>query len=132
MLSVTQIAVTASEMVTTNLNRKRPLSIASEMSGRTPTPAKNNIATMTTPPATATATADRKRHGTKSFTSNSMRSSVFTGASPIENGQGFQRAMQRHPDRTLCHLEPIGRLADAAAVEGYGSDDFLLLRREAR
>ena len=53
MLSTTQIAVTASEMVTTNLNRKRPLFTAPEISGLGPTSAKNNTAAMITPPATA-------------------------------------------------------------------------------
>src|SRR6202163_1469844 len=114
-LSVTQIAVTASETVTTNLNRKRLLFTATEMSGRNPIPTKNKIAAMMIPPATAPAKIDRKRHGAKSFTSSPMRSSVFTGATPIENG-------------TLFHLEPVGFFADAAAIQRYGSDDFHLLR----
>ena len=115
-------------MVTTNLNRKRSLFAASEMSGRKPIPTKNKIAAMRIPPATAPAKIDRKRHGTKSFTSSSMRSSVFTGATPVENGQSFQCTMQRDANGTLCHLEPVGCLADAAAIERYGSDDFPLLR----
>jgi hypothetical protein len=36
--------------------------------------------------------------------------------------------MQRDANGTLCHLEPVGCLADAAAIERYGSDDFPLLR----
>src|ERR1019366_2712468 len=123
--SVTQIAATASETVTTNLNRKRLLFTASEMSGRKPIPTKNKIAAMMIPPATAPANTDRKpQGGSKSFTSRLMRSSVFTGAIPIENGQRFQRAMQRDSNGTLCHLEPVGCFADAAAIERYGSDDF--------
>src|SRR5580704_7221258 len=127
-LSVTQIAATASETVTMNLNRKRLLFTASKMSGRKPISAKNKIAAMMIPPATAHAKIDRKRHGTKSFTSSSIRLSVFTSATPVENGQRFQRTMQRDADCTLCHLEPGGCLADAAAIERYGSDDFPLLR----
>src|SRR5580704_10222827 len=127
-LSITQIAATASETVTTNLNRKRLLFTASEISGRKPIAAKNKIAAMMIPPATAHAKIDRKRHGTKSFTSSSMRLSVFTSATPVENGQRFQCAMQRDADGTLCHLESIGCLADAAAIQRYGSDDFPLLR----
>ena len=96
--------------------------------GRKPIPTKNKIAAMMIPPATAPAKIDRKRHGAESFTSSSMRSSVFTGATPIENGQRFQRTMQRDANGTLCHLEPVGCLADAAAIERYGSDDFPLLR----
>jgi hypothetical protein len=42
--------------------------------------------------------------------------------------QRFQRTMQRDANGTLCHLEPVGCLADAAAIERYGSDDFPLLR----
>src|SRR5580704_17641230 len=127
-LSVTQIAVTASETVTTNLNRKRVLLTASEMSDRKPISAKNTIAATRIPPATATARIDRKRHGVKSFTISSMRASVFTGAAPIKSRQRFQRTMQRDANRPLGHLEPVGGLADAAATERYGSDDVPLLR----
>src|SRR5258708_6180854 len=98
------------------------------MSGRKPIPTKNKIAAMMIPPATAPAKIDRKRHGATSFRSSSMRSSVFTGATPIENGQRLQRTMQRDANGTLRHLEPVGCLADAAAIERYGSDDFPLLR----
>src|SRR6266853_2505687 len=126
-LSITQIAVTASETVTTNLNRKRLLFTASEMSGRKPIPTKNKIAAMRIPPATAPAKIDRKRHGAESFTSSSMRSSVFTGATPIENSQRFQRTMQRDANGTLCHLEPVGCLPNAVAIERYGFDDLSLV-----
>src|SRR5260370_32310298 len=101
------------------------------MSGRKPIPTKNKIAAMMIPPATAPAKIDRKRHGAKSFTSSSMRSSVFTGATPIENGQRFQRTMQRDANCTLCHLETVGCIADAAAIQRYGSDDFPLSRLQA-
>ena len=44
--------------------------------------------------ATAPANTDRKRHRGESFTSSSMRSSVFTNTAPIEGSQCLERTMQ--------------------------------------
>jgi hypothetical protein len=39
--------------------------------------------------------------------------------------------MQRNANGALRHLEPVGCLADAVAIERYGSDDLSLLRLQS-
>src|SRR5580704_2575951 len=128
-LSVTQIAVTASETVTTNLKRKRVLFAASERSGRKPIPTKNKIAAIVIPAARAMANNDRKPQGrAESWANRSMRSSVFTSTAPIEGSQRLERTMQCNANRAFGHLQPGGCLPNAVAIERYGFDDLSLLR----
>src|ERR1700751_4595530 len=101
------------------------------MSGRNPTAPKKSVAATRVPTVAPSARFGHKRsRGRPSFDRMMINSSVFTGTTPIKRTQGLQSSVERHANRDLCHVQPLGRFANAGAAKRNGSDNLLLLTRQ--
>src|ERR1700756_1291081 len=101
------------------------------MSGRNPTAPKKTVAATKVPTTAPNARFGHKRsRGRPSCDRMMINSSVFTGATPIKRTQGLQSSVERHANRDLCHVQPLGRFANAGAAKRNGSDNLLLLTRQ--
>jgi hypothetical protein len=113
-------ALTASMIMTTNLNKNRGVSAAAAKSDLGPSITKKTTA------ASAIARPAAPHHTVKSDTAGRfvsaakalMRSSVSISVSRKPRGQRSQAAMEGYSNCRLLHSENLGCLADRAPLEG--------------
>ena len=112
------VAVAASAIVTTNLNRKRALRMASVISWRNPIPAKKRVAATAMLPAIATANTTRRPRGdVESLARRLISSSVFTTAAPIQSAKRLECTVQGDANGALRHQQAFRRLANGVAIQ---------------